>query len=267
MEDSKLISLKDVVEYFSVGIDKLIEETARNYEGKILKGYHSFSYQCERSKILSGIKTINAAAQIYAKLLDKQLSTEDLRQFTRFLVGTNHETTYRELKRRYVKSRNISIPNLPFKEDKLIEVYDFNAQVLELIDSIVALANTINGKPELYLQYLKTPSNLFEFSEEDDSILLDRYTVWSSTSEISEAICLEMLCQALTNLKKPGYSFDELPEMDHRLVPMIKVDKLDDSVTFDLGRFLNQDGKNPFIDGLSDSPFGAMQVRVSKNAI
>lgn len=224
-------TISDVLEYFDNGLLTLLGQVSEHFAGKIVRGYRSQDLYFEKHRITAGIQDLNLLIENYLSVFP---SLKPSRETLDEIVSQNADTVEQveiNLKLKYIKDNEIEIPNFPnYKRSKLIEAYDFPTAVesgIKLISTTLQSSkDLIMGKRNLF-DYFNQASGFFEFSDDAETELVKKFTMYASDEEISEVVSLNMFCIGLSNLKSPGYSFKELPEIDHRLMKMIKI-KRDD---------------------------------------
>ena len=267
MEQRKetLKTLHEVINAFTIGIDGLLKEVADKFDGKIVKGYRSMSFQSQVASVKNGVAALNEVLPKYCTLMGLEHPSITIMEELFDLLRNSKERRIVELKVKYLKYRNISIPNVPFKIEKLAEAYDFPEEHEQLCNEIASI-DPIKDTNK-YRAYFNQDKKMFVFTTEHEKDILEEHTVYVTTEEMSQAMCLEMLCQALNNLKRDNnYSFKELPEIDHRLISNLSIDPLLDQVSFNLDMFNNPDGKDASI-GICKDPYGGMRLFVGGKRI
>lgn len=215
----------EVLDAFSQGVESCIGNIAQKFKDKIVMGYRSQSYHSHKQILERYLEDLNELVEIYKELFADPTHPSDILNSILDAVGT--EKIESKVRGMYLDSRQVKVPGVPIKREKLIEVYDYPEEDENSIKNLVEKLEKISGYKKGYnwTEHLNEQTGKLELSAIQDSKLLEQYTVYATIEELSEIVSLHLLCAGLTNLKAKDYTFKDLPEIDHRILQKIKIDK------------------------------------------
>ena len=235
------VKIKDILGHFDEQINSAIEKLSADYSGVIAIGFNTAVFASKISLIKTGVETINQFHDIYLKFLKgKEAGLESIKEVIS-LKFTKTEALAYELKLRYIKWNNISIPNFQYiKPEKMVELVELPDEDAVLLNQCTLLKDKlrlVDGN-ELLSYY---NAGKLEFTKEHEEDLYKTCVVFADEHQVSEILHTHLTCVSLNALKKPGYSFKELPEIDHRLLSRIRIDDHGDYIAVDLKKFAGKD--------------------------
>ena len=219
-------AIVDLVNAFNSKLVKAIEEIADQFinTDKMFIGYNQMGFDQRICKIKDEIEILNSMLQNYQSLFPQEkASLELLDKVNKLLQDSDIETT---LKSRYLEANNISIPSFPnIRMDKLVELYAYPAEAEATIQAIVEEADRYNA------HHLPGTLNYLFDNDKRELVLTqyhidkerERFAIYINTEQVAEIINLHLFCIGLDNSRGPEYSFNDLPEIDYRIMSKIKV--------------------------------------------
>lgn len=231
--------ISQLIEKLDQEITTTIESVVKSFAGQIVLGYNTAAFLSRKMLIAATIQPMNDIHKNYVQLLDGKESTIETLKEALTLPLHDQEQLGTELKLRYINWKKIQIPNFPYvRAEKIVDIFDFpSTDEQQRYDDIIkqAKALTITNKFN-WSKYFRAESGRLEFSPEDEKDLLSQHTLFANEDQLEDIISVHLLCMSLNNLKMEDYSFQELPEIDHRIMRMIDVGIAGNSISVDIDK-------------------------------
>lgn len=240
MKRNQVSTLQDVLSRIDKGIDDLVVDATRENSGRVVLGYNNLLYRQIVKLIRIHLEHLNSFVSAYIKLFPNTKVSDSLIGELMLLKLGSSAAIELEIKRRYMKSRNVEIPNFPrFRQESLIEIYDYPEDDQSDINAVVTAACDFFGSAPKsdawtgeYSEYFSQELKKFMLMESQEKELLDHFTSYVSDDDFGELISLHMLSRALSDLSSI-YSIEDLPELDFRMMPLLSVSRGRVSVNLD----------------------------------
>jgi hypothetical protein len=234
-------SLTELAERFAERINTAIHEVCGSFEDLITLGYKTQEYRTRKREIEEHIQIFNAMFETYLGIFKGKRPALATAKEIFLLPLSNADQLTADLKIQYLKHHNISIPNFPhFKLSVLVDAYEFPAVDLKAIESFVKFAGMLDHKSfnESYLQFFDTSKAQMALSRKQDLALIQEHTVYASEEKIMEVLSAILLASGLDSLRTLGYSMHELPELDIRLMKLLKISQDRRHIDINLNHFV-----------------------------
>lgn len=267
----EVTKMSEVLKMFAELVDSQLDQCLKqNGQGNTILGYDMIAFSSKKNVILQNIQLLNDLMTLYSKyLVGKPIDKETLTEILALPIDSNNLLVL-ELKKKYLEWNKIQIPEFPFvKMSKLIEIFEFSNDAEELIKEFVSRASQIESSQSVealrhYKKYFDSGIQSLSFSENHESQLLHSCTSYVSEHKLHDILSAHLLCVALNNLKRQDYDFNEMPEIDFRIMNMISVKEHGSYVEVDLdainGEGISEESPDVEFEYLGESKISGLPI-------
>ena len=235
LENSNMMS--DMLNAFSSEVQEKISAMISELGGSnIILGYDYILFTSKKQLVEQNILHLNEMLNLYTKFLKGKIPNSDTWSEVLSLPLTKGHFI-NELKKRYIDWNKVAITNFPLKISKLIELFEFSTEEEGMLSDFLRLADGFDAAVSLkeYIKYFDTETGNLRFNEIHEAELLKKCTKYVNEKMLYDILSTQLFCVALNNLKTQDYSFNELPEVDVRIMSMISQDdSFGSSISVDL---------------------------------
>lgn len=263
--EKSLPTLEEVIKEFSERVTAVIAEIGEKYKGKIVRGYRASSYQNHVNELHSQLELCNSIFHNVAKFTGVRCKPADIKQM--LASFDSPQALIDSLKEEYVL-RDKKLKDLPLKKDVLIQAYDFgdHSKYLDAVSESLSVFPKANKATEL-MKYFDEKNNQFVISEDQETELMERYTMYASVDALAEAMDLEMFASSLSDLRRFDYDFRALPELPVKLMQVLDMKRVsvhvNPSLEFNVHTFNNYNRRHWTDEPIEDSINGGIKIRNS----
>jgi DNA repair exonuclease SbcCD ATPase subunit len=223
---STIKSIEELIERFDAELTVLTNKLKNTTQGRIVIGINRSQFRNSKRMITQHLDDLNAAFETYQRIYHVPDKSEEAIADILNCFQLQPAALDLELKKRHIAQQGVKIQQFSAKPEKLVELYDFPSDVLELILNLEAQIGRFadsKKKTDLnYLDYYDKRKDRFGMSAEQESDLLESLTVYGTIEDLDELLSLHLFARSLTQLSE-YYQIEGLPELDRNLIKMFNI--------------------------------------------